>query len=246
MADESDLRQVLTDNRSAVARQLERERHKPVDDPMTAAEARALTDRIRRTMATLWDHIVEAYYGRADIALGYDSWDDYCSTEFASTRLRIPREERRDVVYSLRESGLSIRAIASATGVSEGTVRNDLKSGAQNYAPEPEVDEDALTEQLIAGEQTSTDQSRAQNYAPDEEAERPTAFGQRVTAEPFTPRIPTITGRTVTREPVRHLQLTVVTGRDGKKYQPSRPQQPKPPPSDAELFDQELVRSSPL
>ena len=33
----------------------------------------------------------------------------------------------------------------------------------------------------------------------------------------------------------------MVTGRGGKKYQPSRPQQPKTPPSDAELFDQELV-----
>ena len=78
-----------------------------------------------------------AYIERAWAALGYDGWDDYCTREFGTSRLRLPREERSEVVASLRESGLSTRAIAAATGVSEGTVRNALKEGAQNYAPAP-------------------------------------------------------------------------------------------------------------
>lgn len=36
--------------------------------------------------------------------------------------------------------GMSNRAIASVTGTVEGTVRNDLKAGAQNYAPAPVSD----------------------------------------------------------------------------------------------------------
>ncbi len=43
--------------------------------------------------------------------------------------MRLPREERAEVVSSLRESGLSIRAIASATGMGKQTVQNELRSG---------------------------------------------------------------------------------------------------------------------
>lgn len=41
-------------------------------------------------------------------------------------RLRLPREERQEVVASLRENGLSVRAIAAATQTSVGTVASDL------------------------------------------------------------------------------------------------------------------------
>ena len=37
----------------------------------------------------------------------------------------------------LSEKGMSTRAIASSLGISEGTVRNDMKATAQNYAVEP-------------------------------------------------------------------------------------------------------------
>lgn len=37
----------------------------------------------------------------------------------------------------MREIDMSTRAIAAATGVSDGTVRNSLKAGAKNYAAEP-------------------------------------------------------------------------------------------------------------
>jgi hypothetical protein len=70
-----------------------------------------------------------AYMLRASSALGYTSWDDDCTREFGTTRLRLPREERGEVVASLRESGLSIRAIASATGIDKNTVQTDLSHG---------------------------------------------------------------------------------------------------------------------
>jgi transposase-like protein len=92
----------------------------------THEEARALTDRIKIAVEGTWQLIREAYTSRTWAVLGYDTWDAYCTAEFGETRLRLPREERQEVVASLRDSGLSVRAIASATGLSRGTVSNSL------------------------------------------------------------------------------------------------------------------------
>jgi transposase-like protein len=92
----------------------------------THEEARALTDRIKIAVEGTWQLIREAYTSRTWAVLGYDTWDAYCTAEFGNTRLRLPREERQEVVASLRDSGLSVRAIASATGVGRGTVERDL------------------------------------------------------------------------------------------------------------------------
>lgn len=88
--------------------------------------ARTLTDRIKVAVEGTWLLIQDAYTSRAWAALGYDNWDAYCTAEFGASRLRLPREERQEVVASLRESGLSIRAIASATGSAYNTVLKDV------------------------------------------------------------------------------------------------------------------------
>lgn len=95
---------------------------------ITRTQARKLTDCINAAAGILWDLIVKAYIERAWDALGYTSWDEYCSAEFSTTRLRLPREERAEVVSSLRDSGLSLRAIEAATGVSRPTIIKDLSS----------------------------------------------------------------------------------------------------------------------
>lgn len=101
----------------------------------TQEQARALTNRIKVAVEGTWLLIQEAYTSRAWAALGYDTWDAYCTTEFGTARLRLPREERQEVVASLRENGLSVRAIASATGVNKETVSRDLQvSGIQTPA----------------------------------------------------------------------------------------------------------------
>jgi hypothetical protein len=94
--------------------------------PMTALQATALTRDIVAGVEYVWDMVVQAYNGRADIALGYESWDAYCATEFATAKLRIPVEKRAEKVASLRAAGMSTRAIAAATGDSQTTVRRDL------------------------------------------------------------------------------------------------------------------------
>lgn len=106
-----------------------------VEAQLTGTEARALTDKIKIAVEGTWHLIEEAYTSRAWAALGYDTWDDYCTREFGTSRLRLPREERQEVVASLRESGLSARAISAATGLGLGTVQREISAGVPNGTP---------------------------------------------------------------------------------------------------------------
>ncbi|PVB03183.1 hypothetical protein [Mycobacteroides abscessus] len=101
---------------------------------MSPSAARDLTERIRTTIDRAWDLIAKAYTDRAWAVLGYPTWDVYCEREFGSTWFKLPRETRGEVVQSLRDLGLSTRAIGSAIGVDDRTVRRDL-SGAASAAP---------------------------------------------------------------------------------------------------------------
>ncbi|MFI7189972.1 hypothetical protein ACIBQ0_09575 [Nocardia nova] len=111
---------------------------------LSSVDARDLTDRIKVGVEAVWELVKQAYVSRAWSILGYDSWDDYCTREFGNSRLQLPREERPEVVASMREIGMSTRAIAAATGVSDITVRREL-SGATNVAPEPVTGIDGKT-----------------------------------------------------------------------------------------------------
>lgn len=93
---------------------------------LDAKQARALTDQIKTSVEGVWKLIECAYIERAWYALEYQSWDEYCTREFGTARLRLPREERQEIVASLRDSGLSVRAISAATGLGYGTVRRQL------------------------------------------------------------------------------------------------------------------------
>lgn len=73
--------------------------------------ARDLTDQIRTGMESIYHLIRAAYTGRAWAALGYGSWDEYVTREFGNLHLRPPLEDRHDVVLSLREAGMSTRAM---------------------------------------------------------------------------------------------------------------------------------------
>ncbi len=87
----------------------------------TTEQARTLTDRIKIAVEGTWQLIQEAYTSRTWAVLGYDTWDIYCAQEFGTSRLRLPREERQEVVASLREIGMSYPAISAATGLSVGS-----------------------------------------------------------------------------------------------------------------------------
>lgn len=168
---------------------------------MSTPNARTITDRIKAGVEAIWELITQAYVERAWDALGYSSWDDYCTREFGTSRLRLPREERSEVVSSLRESGLSIRAIASATGHSVNTVQKDLY----------QIDTPAATE--CAGK-CATDECIC---PADDLAE------ELIQAEPpggLTEDSPGQTDRV--REALEHAKPATVIGIDGKRYQPQQ------------------------
>ena len=111
---------------------------------ITASQARELTDRIKVGVEAIWELVKQAYQSRAWVALGYDSWDDYCTREFGTSRIRLPREERQEVVASMREIGMSTRAIASATGTNRETIRQEV-SGDRKLSPAPVTGTDGKT-----------------------------------------------------------------------------------------------------
>lgn len=89
------------------------------------------------TVLALWE-------ARAWEMLDFRSWEALCASR-GWTKVSLPAVERRETVGELRQAGMSTRAIAAATGVSDITVRRDL--GASNVAPEPVRGTDGKTYQ---------------------------------------------------------------------------------------------------
>ena len=138
---------------------------------ISAQDARNLTDKIKAGTAALWELIKEAYASRAWASLGYASWDDYCTQEFGTSRIRLPREERREVVSSMREIGMSTRAIAIATGTPRRTVRRAMSEVGHSGPPAPVTGTDGKT---YEGRRTAKIQSGAGFYGPGEKIEMDT------------------------------------------------------------------------
>ena len=101
---------------------------------MGADDARGITAAIRTGLEQMWELLARAYAGRVWVALDYGSWSDYCDAEFGTGgRLAIPRGERTTVVNFLRDAGMSVRAIAAATGISKDTAHRALdEAGVSN------------------------------------------------------------------------------------------------------------------
>jgi len=96
------------------------------------------------SISDVLDTLVEVQERQDWTVLGYRDFDEYCVNEFGPDQLKLSAERRGQVVGILVAGGMSKRGAAKALGVSEGTVRNDVKrsKGAQNYAPptvEPQV-----------------------------------------------------------------------------------------------------------
>ncbi len=98
-------------------------------------EARARADRIRSGMRVLaeWQQdVIAAYAARDWEALGYESWDAYLDGEYGEHRVRLPREQRREIVAGMSAAGMSTRAIGSAVGVHHDTVHRDVQATVGN------------------------------------------------------------------------------------------------------------------
>jgi len=106
---------------------------------MSPASAEQVTVQIRNVLDRAWEFIALAYKGRAFLALGYASWDEYVDARFGDLRLAVPREHRTQVVATLAGARMSIRAIAKLLGVGVATVHRELmrSTGVPTGTPEP-------------------------------------------------------------------------------------------------------------
>ena len=103
---------------------------------VVTAQARA--GRIRAGVAHVreWveDVTVAAVSGDWKV-LGYGSWDAYCD-DVVGARIKLPQQERAEFTLQMRDAGMSTRAIGTALGNAQDTVRRDLASGERNRSPE--------------------------------------------------------------------------------------------------------------
>ena len=109
--------------------------HLTDDTGLNSVEARRITDQIRIGLEGSWQLIVEAFLGRAWLALGYSNWDDYVRREFGNLVLAVPREGRDEIIVSMREAGMSLRAIAPAVGVSKTTAQRVIANATPKGEP---------------------------------------------------------------------------------------------------------------
>ncbi|MGP9529620.1 helix-turn-helix domain-containing protein [Glutamicibacter sp. AOP5-A2-18] len=136
--------------------------------------ARNLTNEIRRALKFTWDLVIKAYQGQAWLALDYKTWNDYCVKEFGNQHIAIPREDRNEVIGSLRDAGLSTRAIVDATGLSKGTVSREIRKldedpSAPNGAVESGDDESPASNGAADG---GNENSGVQNRTPEEKPQK--------------------------------------------------------------------------
>lgn len=120
-----------------------------LDIAMTETEAKQITSRIKLLVSSITEAtdkvvslIEQAEAGRAWRALGYPSWTAYVAEEFSAAVAGLARAERVPITAKLAETGMPVRAIASVTGISVGTVHNDIvTAGVQrlNTCPIEEV-----------------------------------------------------------------------------------------------------------
>lgn len=83
-----------------------------VPQQLSSVEARERTDQIKTKAESLWRDLLALYESGAHLALGYDSWSEYCKAEFGSTKARS---------YKLLDAGRVIRAIEAESTTVDST-----------------------------------------------------------------------------------------------------------------------------
>jgi hypothetical protein len=95
---------------------------------LTHAEALALTQQIHDQLDAVDDLIVKAFTERADVALGYSSWQEYTDACFPK-KFKLTPQQRLESVVTMTEAGMTTRQIGAALGVGRMTVSRDITQG---------------------------------------------------------------------------------------------------------------------
>lgn len=93
------------------------------------AALRAAAQAAGNALGTLADLVAQARAADVHTALGFDSWGEYLADRLTPVAKALGRDDRRELIAYLREySELSLREIASRTGLGRGTVARDLEN----------------------------------------------------------------------------------------------------------------------
>jgi transposase-like protein len=158
------------------------------------SRARHITEQLRQSLTISANLLMEAYEARVWVTLGYDSWQDYTNAELGEVRLRLPREDRREVVASMTEAGMSARAISSALGVSKNTVTEDRAQVSQSGTPDEPVDAEIVGDEpddlgdRIARELAASDEHYAEQATHSVGREPAAVLGTDGKTYPVTPK----------------------------------------------------------
>ncbi|MBS9532078.1 hypothetical protein KIH27_00585 [Mycobacterium sp. M1] len=125
--------------------------------PMAEADARKLDMRIRNLATQVGGQLVtigrlldEARAGQIHRTLGYPSWPAYVADALGG-HLELSSDARLDVVELMAGAGMSVRAIAEATGASKSTVQRDMQVSRNGTPATADVVRDAPEQMATTG-----------------------------------------------------------------------------------------------
>ncbi len=101
---------------------------------ITRDEARRRTDEFKVHTEAWLEELAALYIDHVWYALDYETFDEYCAAELGS--IPLPRAGRSEAVLTLRDAGLSIRAISSALGLGVATIHREIEAGVPNGTPD--------------------------------------------------------------------------------------------------------------
>ncbi len=135
--------------------------------PLNVQDAERLDRRIRLMAQTTRENfekvgrlLDEAKNGRVHEALGFKSWTAYVADALGG-QLQLTGEARQAMVQVLAGEGMSVRAIATATGVSKSTVDRDIAQVSQNGTDADEGVPDSTVPQRDSSDPDATDATPA-------------------------------------------------------------------------------------
>lgn len=126
--------------------------------PLSREAEERLDGRIRRLAKQAGDQLVqvgrlldEARVGNIHEALGFSSWTAYVADSLGGT-LQLSGDARQAMVALMAGEGMSVRAIAAATGVSKSTVDRDITQLSQGGT----VDSDGVADSTVPQRDSSS------------------------------------------------------------------------------------------
>lgn len=108
-------------------------------EKLSESEAEALTAEIVERLTSAYRDvaplIVRAFRGRAWVAVGNTSWDEYCQLNFRGPRmLRFSDDQLTELCGEFAGEGMSVRAIGSALGIGHATAARKVNKGESRPA----------------------------------------------------------------------------------------------------------------